>query len=76
MKYDKGDIVIVKFPFLTTAKEIQKGRPALIISGQDIKRRYSDYTLAAITSHVPDETMEFEIILEPDKSNGLVKNHY
>lgn len=73
MKYSKGDIVVVKFPFLIREKEIQKGRPALIISNAAIKRRYDDYTLAAITSQIPSNIMELEIRLEPDKSNGLVK---
>ena len=33
MNYKKGDIVIVKFPFILNQRtEKQKGRPALIIS--------------------------------------------
>jgi len=73
MTYNRGDIVVVKFPFVTREKETQKGRPALVISDPDVTRRYNDYTLAAITSKVPEDIMELEIILEPDKSNGLIK---
>jgi len=75
MSYKKGDVVVVKFPFV--AKEgtafTQKGRPALVLSDHRIKRRYKDAILAAITSQVPEHTMELEIILEPEESNGLVK---
>jgi|GEM_PF-4590947 len=73
MTYNRGDIVVVKFPFVTREKETQKGRPALVISDPDLTRRYNDNTLAAITSQVPENIMGLEIILEPDKSNGLVK---
>ena len=73
MNYSKGDIVVVKFPFLIGGKQMQKGRPALIISNPVIKRRYDDYALAAITSQIPSNTMELEIRLIPDKSNGLLK---
>jgi len=73
MTYNRGDIVVVKFPFVTREKETQKGRPALVVSDPDVTRRYNDYTLAAITSQVPENIMELEIILESDKSNGLVK---
>ena len=74
MKYKKGEIVVVKFPFvLKTGKEIQKGRPALVIYNDQIKRRYNDIILAAITSQVPDNIMELETIIEPDQLNGLLK---
>lgn len=45
----------------------------MVISNSSIKRRFNDYTLAAITSQIPSNIMELEIKLEPDKSNGLVK---
>jgi len=73
MKYSKGDIVIVKFPFLKTKDiKFQKGRPALVLCSND-ERRYNDYTLAAITSRVPDDIMDLELIIEPSGANGLVK---
>jgi len=34
--------------------EIQKGRPALVVSDEKLERRYKDIILAAITSHIPE----------------------
>ncbi|MBM4053641.1 MAG: type II toxin-antitoxin system PemK/MazF family toxin [Planctomycetes bacterium] len=74
MKYKKGDIVIVKFPFvLKDHGEKQKGRPALVISDDTIEKRYQDVVLAAITSQIPSDIKKLEIILEPTKTCGLVK---
>lgn len=75
MSYKKGDVVVVKFPFVTKegTAVTKKGRPALVVSDDKIKRRYKDTTLAAITSQVPEHIMKLEIILEPEGSNGLVK---
>ena len=74
MKYNKGDIVIVEFPFLKTKGiKFQKGRPAVVLSTYDVKRRYNDYTLAAITSKLPNEIMELEMVIEPSQKNGLIK---
>lgn len=74
MSYKRGDIVIVKFPFiLKEGSEKQKGRPALVISDDKVKKRYMDIILAAITSHIPADIMEAEIILEPEESTGLLK---
>jgi len=43
MSCKKGDIVVVKFPFiLKEGSEKQKGRPALIISNDKVKKRYND----------------------------------
>jgi mRNA-degrading endonuclease toxin of MazEF toxin-antitoxin module len=75
MSYNKGDVVVVKFPFVMKegTAVIQKGRPAFVISDDKIRRRYKDVVLAAITSQIPREIMELEIILEPARPNGLVK---
>ena len=74
MSYKNGDIVVVRFPFaLKNGSEIQKGRPALVISEDKLKRRYKDVILAAITSQVPDDIMELEIVIEPAKGTGLLK---
>ena len=74
MSYKKGDIVVVRFPFiLKNGTEVQKGRPALVISDDKVDRRYKDVILAAITSHVLKNIMELEIILEPIKPTGLLK---
>jgi len=51
MKYRKGEVVVVKFPFvLKEGREIQKGRPALVVNNSEIKKTYDDVILAAITS--------------------------
>lgn len=74
MDYKKGDIVVVKFPFILKEKgEIQKGRPALVVSDENLERRYRDIILAAITSHIPENIMEMELILEPAEATGLLK---
>ena len=74
MSYKNGDIVVVRFPFaLRNGSEIQKGRPALVISDDKVKRRYNDVILAAITSQVPDDIMELEVVIESAKGTGLLK---
>ncbi len=52
---------------LRNGNEVQKGRPALVISDDNVKRRYNDVTLAAITSQVPVDIMALELIVEPEK---------
>ena len=74
MSYKKGDIVVVIFPFiLKNGREVQKGRPALVISDDKVERRYNDVILSAITSHPPADIMDLEIIIEPIKESGLLK---
>ena len=74
MSYKRGDIVVTKFPFIMKeGSERQKGRPSLVISDHKVIKRYRDVVLAAITSHIPVDIMEMEIILEPVKETGLVK---
>jgi len=74
MKYEKGDIVVVKFPFLLKeGREVQKGRPALVVNNSEVKKRYNNVVLAAITSRIPLEVMKMEIVLEPENSIGLIK---
>jgi len=74
MNYNKLDIVVVKFPFILREKgEIQKGRPAMVLSDDKMERRYKDIILGAITSNIPQDIMEPEMILEPLESTGLAK---
>jgi mRNA-degrading endonuclease toxin of MazEF toxin-antitoxin module len=75
MSYEKGDVVVVRFPFVLKegTAVIQKGRPAFVISDDKIRRRYKDVVLAAISSQIPKDIMELEIVLEPSSQNGLVK---
>ena len=74
MNYERGDIVIVPFPFVqNSGEQDQKARPAMVISNHKISRRYSDKILAGITSRVPDKLTETEVPLEPNQDTGLVK---
>ena len=47
MNYNRGDIVILPFPFVTQTGMQQKARPALIVSDHSIERRYNDVILVA-----------------------------
>jgi len=74
MNCKRGDIVVVKFPFILKERgEIQKGRPALVMSDEKLERRYRDIILAAIKSHIPENSLEMELILEPVEATGLLK---
>ena len=64
MIYDRGDIVILPFPFITTDGVQQKARPALIISDHSIERRFEDVILAGITSQRIYDIKQTEFIIE------------
>ena len=74
MRYKKGDIVVVKFPFIRKEiSETHKGRPSLVICNDTVEKRYEDVILAAITSQIPLNILELEIVIEPTKTTGLLK---
>ena len=77
MNYNRGDIVILPFPFVTQTGMQQKARPALIISDHSIERRYNDVILVAITSQRIDEVKQTELLIKEGtpnfKQTGLVK---
>ena len=50
-----------------------KSKSALVICDDKVEKRYRDVILAAITSHIPENIMEMELILEPIETTGLVK---
>ena len=50
-----------------------KSKSALVICDDKVEKRYKDVILAAITSHIPENIMEMELILEPIETTGLVK---
>jgi mRNA-degrading endonuclease toxin of MazEF toxin-antitoxin module len=67
MNYNKRDIVVVKFPFILREKgEIQKGRPAMVLSDDKMERRYKDIILAAITSNIPQDIYVVDFMKEKD----------
>ncbi len=64
MIYDRGDVVILPFPFITTDGVQQKARPALIVSDHSIERRFDDIILAGITSRRIDDIKQTEFIIK------------
>lgn len=74
MSYNRGDIVIVPFPFvLESGQQEQKARPALVVSDETTDRRYDDLILAAITSRVPRELKVTELLIKSPERTGLKK---
>ncbi|MCF8301814.1 MAG: type II toxin-antitoxin system PemK/MazF family toxin [Bacteroidales bacterium] len=58
MKYKKGDIVIIGFPFSDLTKI--KKRPALIISNE-IVNKTGDYLMVQITSKLHNDQLSLEM---------------
>jgi mRNA interferase MazF len=61
--YKRGEVVLVPFPFtdLTSVKQ----RPALVISSDALNQKRPDILVAAITSQVPPQLAEDEILIPP-----------
>lgn len=75
MNYNRGDIVIVAFPFLLTGGQtVKKARPALVLSDMTLDRRYGDLILAGITSRIPRHPKETEMVVKATPRNGLAKD--
>lgn len=64
MIYDRGDVVILPFPFITTYGVQQKARPALVVSDHSIERRFEDVILAGITSRSIYAIKQTEFIVQ------------
>jgi mRNA interferase MazF len=64
-----GDIVLLPFPFAELTDK--KVRPAIVVC--ETKDKYKDLVVCAISSVVPPKLTANEIILTPDKHNGLRK---
>lgn len=58
MKYKKGDIVIIGFPFSDLSKT--KKRPALVISNDTVNKT-GDYLMVQITSKIRDDSLSLPI---------------
>jgi len=60
-RYNRGDVVLVPFPFtdLTAAKQ----RPAVVVSPDQLNIQRDDLVLAAITSQVPAQPGADELLL-------------
>ena len=77
MNYNRGDVVIVPFPFVTSEGTSQKARPALIISDHSIDRRFDDLIMVGLTSRIVENLKETEYRIvegaEDFKYSGLIK---
>lgn len=62
-----GDIILVPFPFAELTN--RKVRPCDVIC--ETKDKYRDVVVSAISSVVPNELNENEIIIAPDSTNNL-----
>jgi len=73
MDYEKGEVVLVPFPFadLTAAKQ----RPALIISSKSYNKKHAEVLIIAITSQIPSSIPPEEYLLssEEQQAGGLLK---
>lgn len=73
MSFNRGDVVLVPFPFtdLTT----QKQRPALVISSNDFNSYSLDVILLGITSQIPKDVAQSDYYLTSDEQQraGLPK---
>lgn len=65
-----GEIVLIPFPFAELTHK--KVRPAAVVC--ETKDVYKDVVLCAISSIVPSDLTENEILLKADKENGLRKD--
>ncbi len=62
-----GDIIVVPYPYAEISNV--KVRPALVIT--TTKDKYKDILVSPITSVVRGKAGDFEILLQPNKSNNL-----
>ena len=73
MSFDRGDVVLVPFPFtdLTT----QKQRPGLVISSKTFNDASPDAIILAITSQVSKDLQpsDYSLSLDEQKKGGLPK---
>ncbi|CAN5451799.1 hypothetical protein BH20ACI1_BH20ACI1_18360 [soil metagenome] len=65
-----GEIVLIPFPFAELTHK--KVRPAAVVC--ETKDVYKDLVLCAISSVVPSDLTENEILLKANKANGLRKD--
>ena len=61
MSYNRGEIVLVPFPFTDLSR--QKARPAVVLSPKSFNERSPDVILAAISSKIPSTPGDLEIVI-------------
>ena len=62
MSYQRGEIVLIPFPFTDLSR--RKARPAVVISPYRFNRHSQDVILVAISSKVPAMPNQFEVTIE------------
>lgn len=62
-----GDIILIPFPFAELTKK--KVRPAVVLT--QTKDKYKDLIIAAISSVIPKEIGENEILIKASEKNKL-----
>lgn len=76
-RFNRGDVVLVPFPFIAISSVKRKLRPALVISDYSKRRRYSDVILLPITSQIHKSVFPTEVLIEARASyfieTGLAK---
>lgn len=65
-----GDIILIPFPFANLTNK--KVRPAVVVC--KTKDKYEDLVICAISSIIPKNLTENELLLNSTKKNGLRKN--
>jgi len=67
--YDKGEIVLIPFPF--TDLTAKKKRPVLVLSNKEYNKRTEDFIVCGITSNLKDEL--FSVLIDSeDLESGLL----
>jgi len=59
MAYQKGDVVLVPFPF--TDLTSTKTRPAVVVSVDDFENKTGDFTVAMVTSMPQTTSYDYEL---------------
>ena len=62
-----GDLVVVHFPYTNLLQS--KVRPAVVVKSTDDRHR--DYIVCLISSTLPTQLNNKEILLQPNNTNGL-----
>jgi mRNA interferase MazF len=62
-----GDIVLLNFPFAEVSHK--KVRPATVVC--ETKDKYKDLVVCAISSVMPEQLSENDVLLQPDTQNNL-----
>ena len=76
VKYKRGDVVVLEIPFFERNGSLtSKGRPAVIVSSQEVHRKTQDVIIAVISSKIHHPS-DFNYLIEENsqcfKKSGLL----